>query len=251
MGGTSGSFWIFVGSGIGMILATVLLALVGSLKEWASRKLPGFLSKWVTYPSKKDAEQNHRIYKELVELRALTKADRSYLMRFHNGEEFLPDTHVWKITRTHEVVRDGVSYESPNIQAMIVSRVHDLVDPLLTGSSSNSGIKVVKCDKCPFEAKCEKTNRHVMVVHVDEMENSFGKFTLDGQNIKTMVQSGIVRGGRVYGLVGVDFCGVKMTDENVLLDVARRVCYSSDRTNFYLQNKDVPVRPACPGEDSK
>lgn len=192
----------------------------------------------------KEAEQNREIYTELVGLRAVADADRAYVFRFHNGMEFLPSHPAWKLSCTHEVVKHGVTYESAKLQGVLVSLIPNIVNPVLTGSSSMTGITVPECPECPFQQKCLRENKRVVVILVDEMENSFCKFHLEGQNVKTVIMCGIAFGGNVFGLVGVDFCGMALPPDRVR-EVSQRVCRATDRIQFLLQFKkssvDLPI----------
>lgn len=192
------------------------------------------------YPVRREAEQNREIYTALVELRAITDCDRAYVFRFHNGMEFLPSHPAWKISCTHEVVKHGVTYESAKLQSILVSLIPNIIGPVLTGSSSAAGIVVPECPACPFKTRCLKENKRVVIMQVAEMESSYCKFHLESQNIKTAVLCGIARGGNVYGLVGVDFCGVALDQEHVL-DVAQKVCRATEKVQFLLQFKKAPV----------
>jgi len=242
MAKASGEFWVLIGSGIGIALAAVLLALMGAVRDWLFNLVPQLIGKLKkSYPDRKDAEQNQRVYTELVEMRALTDADRSYVLRFHNGNEFLPDNPVWKVSCTHEIVKAGVSYESAELQGLLVSRIHNLIDSLITGQSSYPGVKLVDCSKCQFKSKCDRENKHVVVVQVDEMENSFGRFLLESHNIKTIVQSGMVNGGRVFGLVGIDICDAKLADDEMIREAADRVCRTAEKIQYFLQFKNAPA----------
>lgn len=249
MAKASGEFWVLIGSGVGMALAAVLLAVLGATREWLFGLVPRLIERLrKKSPSKKDAEQNHKVYTELVEMRALTDADRSYVLRFHNGSEFLPDNPVWKISCSHEIVKAGVSYESARLQEILVSRVHNLIDPIITGQSSYPGVKLADCSKCQFKAKCERDNKHVVIIQVDELENSYGRFLLESQNIKTVVQAGMVGGGRVFGLVGIDICDVKLADEVMIREAADRVCRTAEKIRYHLLFKDVPSVSSSPME---
>ena len=229
-----GVFGVAIAAVVLTIFKKLRFSLVGSLKRM-----------WVTHPlspSRQDAEQNMLIHTELVELRALVDSDRAYVLRFHNGTEFLPDNPVWKVTCTHEVVRPGVSYESANLQGLIVSRIHNLVDPLVNGESKYKGVSVADCNACALKVKCDRENKHVVVVQVGDLEGSFSKFLLDGQNIKTVVQAGVVgTRGRVFGIVGVDFCDAKLSDQEELRLTVEKVCRSAEKIQYYLQYKNLPL----------
>jgi hypothetical protein len=80
----------------------------------------------------------------------------------------------------------------------------------------------------------------VVVIQTDEMDNSFGKFLLESANVKTLVQSGVVNSGRVFGLVAVDFCDAKVSGDD-LARVVDKVCSSAERIRYYLLFKDASV----------
>ena len=187
-------------------------------------------------PIRIEVEKNREIYNEIVELRAITESDRAYVYRFHNGMEFLPSHPAWKITCTHEVVKHGVTYESPKLQGLLVSLIPGIISPVLTGQSSFAGVVVKDCPECPFKDKCAREGKHVVVMNVDDMESGYCRFHLESQNNKTTIICGIAQGGSVYGIVGVDFCGIRPTEEHIR-DVAQKVCRYTDKIQYLLNHK--------------
>lgn len=187
-------------------------------------------------PIRIEAEKNRGIYNEIVELRAVTESDRAYVFRFHNGMEFLPSQPAWKLSCTHEVVRHGVTFESPKLQGLLVSLIPDIISPVLTGQSSVPGIVVKDCPVCPFKTKCIKEGKHVVVLNVEDMESGYCRFHLESQNNKTSVICGIAQGGSVFGIVGVDFCGIRPSDDRIL-EVAQKVCRYTDKIQYLLNYK--------------
>lgn len=234
---------LLVGGGL-----TVLVAIFIVLRQFYIRIRRVCNGTIACYPIKKEAEQNREIYNELVGLQAVTDADRAYVFRFHNGMEYLPSHPAWKLTCTHEVVKPGVTYESAKLQGILVSLIPNIVSPVLTGSSTMPGIVVPECKDCPFQVQCIQQNKRVVILQTDEMSNGYCKFHLEGQNIKTSVLCGIARDGAVFGMIGLDFCGVKLTPDQVL-DVTRKVCRSTDKIQFHLKfnrspfDLPIPDRP--------
>lgn len=188
------------------------------------------------WPVKHEAVQNRELYSELVSLRALTNSDRAYISRFHNGTEFLPSQPAWKTSRTHEVARKGVTYESANRQSMLVSLIPNLIDPILTGGDVARGITVPGCDGCASQSRCIVENKRVVIVQVDEMESSYCKYHLEAQNIKTAIYCGIAFDGNVCGIVGLDFCGPKLSDAMALL-ASRKACLATENIHYILNKK--------------
>lgn len=192
------------------------------------------------YPVRVEAEVNKSIHTELIELRAFTSADRSYLFRFHNGMEFLPSHPAWKLSCTHEVVKHGVSYESAKLQGTLVSLIPNIIGAVLTGTTSAPGFHIPKCPQCPYHVKCLRENKRVVIINVDDMEPSYCRYHLESQNIMTTILCGIAQDGNVYGMVGLDFCGVRLPDEKIL-EVAQRVCRTTEKVQYYLKHKKDPL----------
>lgn len=186
------------------------------------------------YPVKNEAEKNREIYNELVGLRAITGGDRVYVARFHNGVEFLPSHPAWKVSKTHEMVKSGVTYESAKMQNILVSLIPDVIGAIITGSTSVPGFTVLDCTSCQFMNRCLKENRRVIVIQVDDMESSFWKYHLSNENIKTVMMCGIANGGNVYGYVGVDFCGHSLSQDQIL-EMKKHLCEITEKIQFQLR----------------
>jgi hypothetical protein len=191
------------------------------------------------YPGKKDLEQHRAIYTALVELRALTDADRAYVIRFHNGHEFLLSDPIWKCTCTHEVVRPGVTYESVNIQNLLVSRVAELVEPIIAGEYGPGTEHSPCCTECPFSPDCERIHKNLAVIQADDMPEGFAKFFLKNQNIKTILMCGLTSKHGPFGIVGVDFTGAKREDADQILKLTEMVCKAAGRIQFMFLKKEL------------
>jgi hypothetical protein len=228
------------GSGMLAVIRDFALILVFILFGVEVKRFVSYLKKKIWHwPVKREAEQNREIYTELVALRAVTEADRVYVERFHNGTEFLPSHPAWKTSRTHEVVRKGVTYESGNRQNLLVSLIPHLIDPILTGGSTAVGVRVPECNDCLSKMRCIAENKRVVIVQVEDMENSYCKYHLESQNIKTMIYCGTAYNGNVCGMVGADFCGKRLSDMEALI-VAKKICAVTEKIHYSLQYKKQP-----------
>jgi len=224
-----------------IIVVSIFAALVLALR----RIWPRVKASLLHPPLKNEVLKNREIYSELVALRALTDSDRAYVFRFHNGMEFLPNNPAWKLSCTHEVVRHGVTYESPRLQGMLVSLIPDIIYPVITGQSNMPGIAVKRCSDCPFEKKCLAEGKRVIILSVNDMAGSYCRFHMESENNKTTIICGIAFGGTVYGIVGVDFCGVAIPEEKIH-DVCMRVCRSADIIHsliYYGRLVKIPPEP--------
>lgn len=182
-----------------------------------------------------ETEQSIDIQTELLEFRVLADADRVSVTRFHNGNIFLPSHPVWRLSRTHEVSRRGVEYETAKLQGVLVSLIPNIVGSLLTGSSNIPGISGNPCNECPSRIKCLKENKRVVIFQVDELENSYCKYFFEKQNIKTAIICGLSSSGVVFGFIEVDFTNIKRTPEQVK-DISKRVCVVADKVLYYINS---------------
>jgi hypothetical protein len=108
------------------------------------------------------------------------------------------------------------------------------------GVSKYKGVKMVDCEKCEFKDGCDRQNRHSVVIHVDEMEDSFARFLLESHGVKTMISSGMVNGRKVFGMVALDFCESKIENDAQMMDAVAKVCRTATKIQYYLQFKSPP-----------
>ncbi len=230
---------ILIGTGIGLAILGVLAAIVRKSRKWIIKRAASILQGH--YPKKKDAEQNQDVYTELVELRALAGADRTAVIRFHNGTEFLPANPIWKISCTHEVVKSGVTYEAESLQGLLVPRISPLIDPVITGKPDSDGVSLSTfCSGCRLRPNCDEDNKYIVVVQIDELTGGYGKFLFEGQNVKTLVMVGMINHGNVFGIVMAEFCDAKVSDPEALEAIGKHVCQSAWRLQYLFQNKKAP-----------
>jgi len=93
------------------------------------------VGKWLNSLTEHDAIDNvaqhsRRVVQLLTETRAVFKCARTSLIMFHNGDYFLDDTPVWKMTCVYEVVANGISRHASQMQNMIAQQWWELLEPL-------------------------------------------------------------------------------------------------------------------------
>jgi len=234
IGGLS-SVEVFVAGALAALVVAIIAFLVIKLVRKASCKVMGG-----HYPQKNDARNSQQVYTELVELRALTSADRAFVLRFHNGMEFLPSNPVWKLTCTHEFAKHGVRYSAGDYQSVLASRMIKIVGTLLTGESDDDGVRIAReCAACPDSHACESGNSRMIVVQHDEMSSGFEKFMMGEQNVKTALFRGITFEGQVVGVAVLHFCDSKLDSEAGLGTAIKTLCESSVRIQYLLGNKSL------------
>lgn len=236
--------------GLGALACAVVGAIVTLIRN--RKKLTAWFAKTLSgheFPGKKDIDQHRAVYNALVELRALCDSDRAYVIRFHNGHEFLLSDPVWKCTCTHEVVRPGVTYESVNIQDLLVSRVAELVEPIIAGEYGQGASKPSECENCQYKPECNRTRKNLVVFQVEEMQAGFTKFFLQNQNIKTLIMCGLTSKHGPFGVVGIDITGAPVGDPHLLNELSARVCETSEKIQFLFLKREMRDTGRTPKSD--
>ena len=204
------------------------------LNSWIVRKLSHH-----EYPGKKDTDQHRSIYNLLVGLRAVCDSDRAYVIRFHNGHEFLISDPIWKCTCTHEVVRSGVTYESVNIQNLLISRISELIDPIISGNYFKGCFQPGECSNCQYKSICKRTQKNMCIFQVEDMSSGYAKFFLQDQNIKTMIVCGLTSKRGPFGMVGIDITSSDLTDTKKLNELSSKICQAAEKIQFMFLKKGL------------
>ena len=111
----------------GLDIISVLTGLVSAatavLGVWLKIKYDENKNKQLNY----DPQLHGNVVTALEFIMQETEADRSYVLEFHNGEHYLSGRSQQKLSCTYEIVSEGISVESQNIQNIRVSNFHGLV----------------------------------------------------------------------------------------------------------------------------
>ena len=229
---------IWTGLGIG---ALIVIGAVSAIIKYRHRMIAWIVKKLSPheYPGKKDVDQHRAVYNALVELRALCDSDRANVIRFHNGHEFLLSDPVWKCTCTHEVVRPGVTYESVNIQELLVSRISELVEPIISGDYGQGVAQPAECENCQYKPECDRTKKHLVIIQVEQMQAGFAKFFLQNQNIKTLIMCGLTSKHGPFGVVGINITSSPVEDPEKLKMLSQKVCEAAEKIQFLFLKKEL------------
>jgi hypothetical protein len=175
------------------------------------------------------------ISSDLTELRFTTDADRAGIMRFHNGQMFLPSNPVWSITISHEVTRNGVAHNVDFVQRLPVSRIPDLIEPMFSGESYSDAIVVPPpCPNCKIKPIHGKHGKSIVFVDVNKL-TGYSKFHLEQMGITTLVLCSLMSGSDVVGVLCLDFMD-KTIDVNSeeACSVMKKMCEYAERVQYLL-----------------
>ncbi len=135
------------------------------------------------------AEKNDRIQELLTESRVMLRADRAYLVMFHNGNKYVDGSEVLKKSRTNESVGPGVSFEAQNYQNIKISLM-------------------------PDEMKLA-TEEGPSFITVESLKDGKFKRLLLGSGVRAAARCAIRKDKDIIGFIGVDFNDAVNSPENI------------------------------------
>ena len=124
-------------------------------------------------------ENDVTIDESLQDLLVAHKANRAWIIRFHNGVTYYNGTHKSKMSCDYEVVAEGVSSEAQSFQdvptALYSRWIKDIVE-----------MKMFFC-------------------YVKDMSDLRIKHLLNKQGVKAIAVSPYYRDGKLFALIGIDY----------------------------------------------
>lgn len=165
----------------------------------------------------------------IAEARIRGDAQRSYVIRFHNGSYFSNRQPIWKMTASHESTAKGVDYQTTeDIQGLPAAHILDVVVPFWGGISR--GVKRIDVPDPTIEGQLDPRNG-IYLTSIERLDSSMAKQLLRSQDVDYMVNIPLVspKDGRIIGLFGLDFLDEKPTysPEQLrdLKNIADRISY--------------------------
>tara|TARA_B100002019_G_scaffold293527_1_gene321972 strand:+ start:3903 stop:4487 length:585 start_codon:yes stop_codon:yes gene_type:complete len=114
-----------------VIIASIISALATLISVWMSRKL---IHK-TKDPVVEDAVKSTNVYTALDYTMNEMKADRAYVLEFHNGSHYYSGRGQKKFSCTHEIVEEGISHQCNHSQEHRVSNYHGYISELIEKES--------------------------------------------------------------------------------------------------------------------
>jgi len=136
----------------------------------------------------RETAQNANVYAALQYIMEEMKADRCYIMEFHNGDLYFSGRGQQKFSCTHEVVEEGVSAECEFSQNHRVSNYHHYIHEMI-----NQGSYFFK----DVEDVSDRT--FYQMIHKKGIQSIYNV------PIKTL-------NGKIVGILGVDYVKNKMPE---------------------------------------
>lgn len=225
------------------LFASALLLILVLVRGWLKAKflLPIF-NRFFDKPDhnpEEDTAMGRRISDAIAELKGKIVADRIMVIQFHNGEVFAAQNPIWKMSCTHETVRDGVSYEAKAMHAVPISQMVIEISALWNstwaewtkpGAVPVPGVTRYncngRCEKCAGEAK-------VVVITTEALGPSYMKDTLAAKGTLMALSSPLVVNGRVVGFLAVDYTATRPESEDAKTRLFE-VCETAKKIGYYI-----------------
>lgn len=183
----------------------------------------------------------------LMELRIKTKADRASIFLFHNGQHFNPkiiNNSIWKFTCAYETCKEGVSYESENMQSLLVTNHLSLISSLW--GDLNEGYNKYACEGCTNN--CEGTKNIIVIVNTDGITFGNTRSTLESQGTKKLLICPIIIDEDYVGFTSLSYSSnFTYGDQIVSIDKDTNIkgfavlCEFTSRISFYLSKKEQVI----------
>tara|TARA_R110002110_G_scaffold134239_1_gene317354 strand:- start:4325 stop:5020 length:696 start_codon:yes stop_codon:yes gene_type:complete len=172
-----------------------------------------------------DIENATKIREILIELRILTKSDRSCVFQFHNGSVFTTKNPIWKLSNTHESVAPGVSSEIGHLQDIKASSVIECIQSLWTD-------KICKGFEVLYPEGVSNTKRAIFS-KISELEDSYSKSLMIEHGITYTIRAPIHSvTNNCVGFVTLNYCGEQ--DESKIKGHADVLCRNVAQIQFLL-----------------
>lgn len=189
-------------------LIVVCIGIIGAVRE----KIMGCIVEYIVTPTKRWFRKDrfdHCVLSSgkvindlLVSLRVKAGADRASIYLFHNGQHFNPkiiNNSIWKFTCAYEHCKEGVTYECPKLQNILVTNHIMLIEALL--GKMEDGFTKYQCPDC--EKTCDKNI--IIVMDVAGIPYGSTKALYESQGVKKMVISPIIIEDDYVGFIAVTY----------------------------------------------
>lgn len=185
--------WNEILSGIATLIALIALY---AIRSWLAKFYKTMLGNKNATPLD-IAAANDKIVMDLIsDKRSVLRADRAYVIQFHNGDFFSSRNPIWRITMTHESCEPGIAYVADQYRNVAVSIVLDRVTPFW-----HKDVQGVR----RLDASCQTAQTGVYYFHVEKMGDGWAKTIFMSQSVVYAMSLPIYSpDGRIIGMLGFD-----------------------------------------------
>lgn len=186
----------------------------------------------------KHMKQYDAIGDDLFSLRLFADAARVAVYQFHNGDEFTLSNPIFKVTCSHERVRNGLTFDADIIKFMLVSNFMDLVGPLMDPSRNTAGVTSIDaCEKVDDIKACNIIGLPLRILkyQVKDMPYSQFKYVMESQGVTVLYATLLYSKDRNHpiGILGIQYQDDAVHD-SFIKDNICAICDITMRVQFLL-----------------
>jgi hypothetical protein len=226
------------------VLILVGLALLGAFRTVLAEKVVSPIKRFFIKEKLDDKTITcgREINNILVEFRVKMNADRATIFLFHNGQHFNPkiiNNSIWKFTSAYETCKEGIAYESQDLQNLLITNHLHLVESLW--GKIEEGYEKYSCINCAMD--CTKTKNIIIIADVEKMGYSHTKNMLQLQGVKKFIISPIIIGDDYVGFVSASYLSsfnyaTQLIDGKDSLSLGLNpICHYANKIGYYLSLK--------------
>ena len=160
------------------LIASIITAAATLLSVFVGKKC---VNRKPVCPVTKDANQSSNVYTALKYTLEEMRADRAYVLEFHNGGSYYSGRGQQKFSCTHEVALEGISRECSSSQDHRVSNYYEYINEMI----QNKKYKYINVKDVKDQSFLKLVNRS-------------GIESIYNMPIKTL-------NGKIIGILGVDY----------------------------------------------
>lgn len=204
--------WGLLDDGFFKLVTELIIIIVLFFGGWLKKnrmKVVEYLTKKSILKQKSDLKENKEIKKELIELRKDLNADRVLIYQFHNGDYYINNSSILKMSVSFEDCNNNLVPIMDELQNMLVSKYPNLLFDIL--EKDYLAIEDIEQTYDRYEISHELNYR--------EVEKFYGIKLVD-------------KNDKFIGILTVSYLNPEKAisfDSNILLDYSRRITYLLDK----------------------
>lgn len=207
---------IEIGKYLGIVLVGVVLYLLErGRKWWTARRRNKRIGAWFN----NSANAYREIREMLIELRTKLDSSRVLLIQYHNGQSFLPNTPIWRMSCMAETCAPGTSDSLKHIQnipvAQWIGEIHEFMEKNIVYSTKD----------CPLEL-CQGEDREQCVRYysVRHLPEGPWKTSLLLRGVQGIGRVSVITQGQVIGVLEANWMSDQYMAETVVPEGLCEMC---------------------------
>ena len=247
--GSAMNTWTDIGFWLLIMALPVLVYFIDKFKARAIKVITDYIINQIDGIDIEIINRYKKINENLIKLLVEMSADRVYIVEFHNGQRFVTNQPIWKLSCTYEYCRPGISSEMSNMQSIPISGLIESISSLW--GEVNPGFTSMEhlCEICknrkalpdgkpaPKNDKCKL--KKVILAKIDDLPEGFYKAVQNMNGTKYIVLSPLVYDEQIIGYLAASYCSSEIFESlsSKSIEKFHKICTEATTLSYYLVNK--------------